>query len=153
MKHIPCGLYRTTEAIGESVPAGVLVYFHNHGEPGPGLYLPESWQNNRVCFSQEGICIPDNDYAATLQALATEGFYVVIEPFYCCEQRCQYFEADTLVQLGYNGDAEPILFLPEIIDGALALPAEGTFIDDARLAKLKRLLVAESDEQGPKTLQ
>ena len=40
----PCGLYRTTGPVG-SIPEGRLIYFHNHGEPGPGLYLPASWTN------------------------------------------------------------------------------------------------------------
>lgn len=38
---VPCGLYRTTRPIPDAVPAGVLVYYHNHGDPGPGVYLPD----------------------------------------------------------------------------------------------------------------
>ena len=32
----PCGLYRTTKPVGD-VPAGALVYFHNHGTPGAAV--------------------------------------------------------------------------------------------------------------------
>ena len=53
-----CGLYRTTASIGR-VAANHLVYFHNHGNPGPGVYLPESWEHNRAKFSPQGITLPD----------------------------------------------------------------------------------------------
>lgn len=138
---IPCGIYRTTLPIEDAVPDGVLVQFHNHGDPGPGVYLPREWKNNRAIFQAEGVTIPEPSYAGTLEPLLPEGFYCVMEPFHCCDQRCQHFEQDLLVQLGYNGDAEPILFLPELIDGALALPATGTIVDDWKLAKLRRLKV------------
>ena len=142
----PCGIYRTTLPIKgstgeESVPAGVLVFFHNHGDPGPGVYMPREWKNNRASFHDRGVTIPDDGYPESLEPLLPEGFYRVAEPFHCCDNRCQYFDTDLLVQLGYNGDAEPILFIPEMIDGALALPATGTIIDDWKLAKLTPLKV------------
>lgn len=99
-----CGLYKTTGAIG-AVPAGRLVYFHNHGDPGPGLYLPERWAGNRAQFARSGVVLDDPGAVRFLSPLPTEGFYCVAEPFYCCEQRCRHFETDTLVQLGY--DVEP----------------------------------------------
>jgi hypothetical protein len=33
----PCGIYRTSQPLGDHVPAGQLVFFHNHGDPGPGI--------------------------------------------------------------------------------------------------------------------
>ena len=48
----PCGLYRTVKPIG-SIEAGRLVYFHNHGDPGPGLYFPESWSAQPRAVLQE----------------------------------------------------------------------------------------------------
>jgi hypothetical protein len=151
---IPCGIYRTTEAIGEAVPTGVLIYYHNHGDPGPGVYLPDSWRNNRAVFRDDGTTIPDASYAETLQPLLAEGFYRVVEPFFCCEDRCQYFEDALLVQLGYNGDAQAILFVPELVEGAMALPAEGTLVDDAQLSQLSPLKVpVASDVPTDVTLQ
>lgn len=147
-----CGLYRTTQPIEGSVAAGVLVYYHDHGEPGPGVYLPCEWRNNRAIFDEHGTTIPDANYADTLQPLLPEGLYRVAEPFHCCEQRCQHYERELLVQLGYNGDAEPILFLPEMVDGALALPAEGTLISDDKLAKLRPLKVVMGEPLGAATL-
>ena len=134
----PCGIYRTTVPIS-GVPAGALVYYHNHGEPGPGVYLPRDWRNNRAVFHEHGTTVPDERYAETLQPLAAEGFYRVSEPFSCCEKRCVTLEPDQLVQVGYNGRAQPILFLPTLVDGLLAIPSTGTFIDEERLAKLRPL--------------
>jgi hypothetical protein len=139
----PCGLYRTTAPIAE-VPAGQLVYFHNHGDPGPGVYLPASWQNNRASFHRGGTTLPDEALASTLKALPREGLYVVESSFTCCGKNCRTFEPDTLVQLGYNGHGKAILFLPTLSQDGVALPGRGTAIDDDRLAKLRALKVGES---------
>ncbi|MCK5800380.1 MAG: hypothetical protein KAI47_24490 [Deltaproteobacteria bacterium] len=141
-----CGIYRTTEPIDEAIPAGAFVYYHNHGDPGPGVYLPESWRNNRAVFHETGTTIPAPSYAETLEPLVTEGFYRVTEPFYCCEKHCQRFEEDLLVQLGYNGDAQAILFVPELVEGAIALPAEGTLVDEEQLARLQPLKIPVAEE-------
>ena len=140
----PCGLYRTTRAIGSDVPAGRLVFFHNHGEPGPGVYLPASWKLNRAVWSERGVTVPDAEWAASLEPLPREGFYRVREPFHCCTQECRLFGANLLVQLGYNGEARPILFVPEWTEAGLAIPTSGTVTDLDRLARLDRLEVAES---------
>jgi hypothetical protein len=135
----PCGLYRTTQALGEQVPAGRLVYFHNHGEPGPGVYLPTGWRQNRAVFQDEGILLPGRWWAATLDALSPEGFYRVRETFHCCDARCRAFEVDLLVQLGYTAEAEALLFVPEVVDHALVIPDQGVRIDRSRLARLHPL--------------
>jgi hypothetical protein len=119
-----CGLYRTTASFG-SIPAGRLVYFHNHGDPGPGVYLPKQWRYNRAEFEERGQVLEDLDQVRFLEPLPAEGLYRVIEPFHCCEKRCRVFDAEALVQLGYNAQAEPILFVPELIDSMLAIPANG----------------------------
>jgi hypothetical protein len=140
-----CGIFVTTQPIAE-VPAGRLVYFHNHGDPGPGIYLPASWRANRAVFQPEGLTLPDPALASTLKALAQEGFYAVREPFDCCAQRCRRFEADDFVQLGYDARAQPILFLPELVGTAIAIPELGTRIDDFRVARLRRLRLLESED-------
>jgi hypothetical protein len=139
----PCGLYRTRAAIG-AIPTGRLVFFHNHGDPGPGLYLPSGWKRNRVELQQRGQTLEDLDLLKHLEPLPPEGLYRVIEPFFCCERKCREFETEALVELGYNGDGEPILFLPELVDGMLAIPTNGTSIDHQALALLKQLRVATS---------
>jgi hypothetical protein len=148
----PCGLYRTGLALGDEVPAGCLVYFHNHGDPGPGVYLPSGWSANRARWHEHGHTIPSPEWAATLEALPAEGLYRVREEFACCERRCRVYEPDLLVQLGYDGEAQPILFVPEWTQAGLAIPETGTGIDADRLDRLAPLLVVEA-EDVPEQLQ
>ncbi len=143
----PCGIYRTKDAIGE-VPAGRLVYFHNHGDPGPGIYLPSGWKGNKARFHERGHTLPDLETADSLVRLASEGFYRVVEPFFCCEKECRRFETDHLVQLGYDAAATPILFTPEMVDGAMALPEHGARIDAVCIDSLAPLRVAQRVQQG-----
>lgn len=145
----PCGLYRTTEPI-EGVPANQLVYFHNHGDPGPGVYLPEAWALNRARFSKRGTTLPDPSLAFTLERLPAEGFYRVLEEFTCCEKNCRTFGPDLLVQLGYNAQAEPILFVPELSDAGVALPQMGTKLARDRLGRLSPLKVATPKGAAPR---
>lgn len=142
----PCGLYRTTRPLGE-VPAGRLVYFHNHGEPGPGVYLPSGWATNRASWQPRGVTLgnPELD-AATLSPLPAEGLYAVREAFFCCARHCTRFERGQLVQLGYDGEATPILFVPEWSGKGLGFPERGTRLEGDGLARLDRLVVAQGAE-------
>ncbi len=148
--HPPCGLYRTTRAL-EGVAPGRLVYFHNHGDPGAGIYLPQSWASNRARWNERGYTVPDAEWSKTLVPLAPEGLYRVTERFYCCEKRCRVYEPNQLVQLGYNGDAEPLIFVPEWTRGGLGIPERGNLLESAALSKLVLLVVAEGNasEQQP----
>ena len=139
----PCGLYRTTRAMGDHVPAGRLVYFHNHGDPGPGVYLPSGWTANRARWHEQGHTLPSEDWAASLAPLPAEGLYRVTEAFTCCSKNCRTYDADLLVQLGYDGTASALLFLPEWTPKGLAIPETGIRIDADRLSRLRPLRVAE----------
>jgi hypothetical protein len=143
----PCGLYRTTQALGNDVPSGRLVYFHNHGDPGAGVYVPSGWRQNRAQWSERGNLLPGDWWAATLDPLAPEGYYRVREAFYCCNKQCQMFEVDQLVQLGYSAEADPLLFVPEIIDGVFIVPDTGARIDRSRVAKLQALKTPVSSSE------
>ena len=68
----PCGVYKLTSSVA-GIEAGRLVYFHNHGDPGPGLYLPETWQANRAKWSDRGTTVPPDFDAKVLHALPEEG--------------------------------------------------------------------------------
>ncbi|MBI5543662.1 MAG: hypothetical protein HY901_07245 [Deltaproteobacteria bacterium] len=140
----PCGLYRTRAALGDHVPAGRLVYFHNHGEPGPGIYLPSGWKLNHASFHARGTPLPSPEWAANLEPLPAEGLYRVREPFTCCKRGCRTFEADLLVQLGYDATARPLLFVPEWTDAGLAIPETGTPLDPDRLGALAKLRVSQA---------
>lgn len=140
--HPPCGLYRTTRAL-ENLPAGRLVMFHDHGEPGPGVYLPRAWALNRAQWHDRGITAPSAEWSQSLEPLAAEGLYSVAETFHCCDKRCTEFPKGQLVQLGYDGEANAILFLPEWTSRGLGFPERGTRLDRDRVSKLTRLAVAQ----------
>ena len=140
----PCGVYRTTQPLEGHVPAGRLVFFHNHGNPGPGVYLPSGWALNRAQWHDTGHTIASEEWAATLVAMPTEGFYRVREGFTCCAKACRTYEPELLVQLGYNAEAAPLLFLPEWTDVGLAIPEMGVAIDDDRLRCLAALRVVDA---------
>jgi hypothetical protein len=137
-----CGLYKTTKPIGQ-IEAGRLVYFHNHGNPGPGVYLPAKWHQNRCTFSESGTTVSADFDPSSLQELPVEGFYRVTHEFYCCEKQCTKFETDVFVQLGYNGSAAPILFTPELTSNGIKLPERGSVIDEHNMKNLVLLRIAE----------
>lgn len=137
----PCGLYRTTAALGD-IPAGRLVSFHNHGDRGPGVFLPTGWIQHRAQFGEVGAAIPSTRWSRTLDALAPEGIYRVREPFYCCEKQCRLFERDLLVQLAYTPEATPVVLVFGARDGALVLIEPGNLVDRATVARLSPVKVS-----------
>lgn len=143
----PCGLYRTTKQIG-SIPADRLVYFHNHGDPGPGVYFPESWSGNRAKFAQNGTVLPNGFDVKSLRPLPPEGFYRVKATFHCCEKKCVKYEPESFVQLGYNGNGKALLFIPELAGTAIDIPERGVFVDDKQLENLVPLRMAEKQGGG-----
>ncbi len=149
--HPPCGLYRTTRPLGE-LPPSRLVFFHNHGDPGPGIYLPTGWNLNRVEWHAQGTTVLDPDWSSTLEPLLAEGLYSVHTAFACCGKNCVQFRAGQLVQLGYDGQATPILFVPEWSTRGLGFPAHGSRLDGDRLANLSLLTVARGAESPRETM-
>jgi hypothetical protein len=150
-----CGLYLTTKTIGNVAP-GRLVYFHNHGDPEPGIYLPTSWHLNRATFDTKGTPLVDHSLADTLKPLPREGLYQVESVFTCCDKNCRSFEKSLLVQLGYNGGGDAILFVPKWTETGLSFPERGQFIDSDRVKCLVPLLVespAKPKEAEPTTKQ
>jgi hypothetical protein len=143
----PCGLYLTTGTIG-SIEEGRLVYFHNHGEPGPGIYLPEDWKYNRAQFGKKGQMLGDPGLVRFLRPLPPEGFYRVVEAFHCCEKHCRLFQQEALLQLGYNAQGEPILFVPELVDSMFAVPAKGWKTSLESIAQMRQLAVPVTRRDG-----
>jgi hypothetical protein len=147
----PCGLYRTVKPIG-GLEAGRLVYFHNHGDPGPGLYFPERWTHNRAHFSAKGSTVPSDFDPRALMALPGEGFYRVKRAFHCCEKKCVQFEPEALVQLGYNGAGKALVFVPQLTRGAITVPERGVMIDDVAFENLVALIVPEVEARDDLSL-
>lgn len=123
----PCGLFRTTEPLKgkeQWVRAGMLVYFHNHSQQGPPLVLlPSENRENRWVFHEKGYLIREPEYAETLEPLLAEGLYVLTEPIHLSRE--EFIPDRTLVQLGYNRSADPILFLGQYEDNAIFFPDSG----------------------------
>ncbi len=141
-----CGLYRTDKPLitrsGTSrveIPAGRLVSFHNHGDPGPGIYPVKGWKSNRAIFATSGMVV-EPEYAKTLIPLPPEGFYRVVQPFACCEKNCRTFEAESLVQLGYNGQGQGIVF-SAVWEDTLYFMDKGSLISDENFQFLAPLKV------------
>ena len=112
-----CGLYRTTKALPgyeEQVPAGALVYFHNHSDSGLPQVIPADHNiHNRWHFHGPGIAFRSPSWAESLQKMPAEGFYML--------RRELSFEGGswpkgTLVQLGYTRTADAILFIGQVRD-------------------------------------
>lgn len=125
----PCGIYRTTIALPgreQDVPAGRLVYFHNHSEQGaPIVLMPRSNTSNRWTFNERGFLIEGEASAlfiATLMSLPEEGLYIVQRPIGSGEAMLR---PRTLVQVGYNPSGHVILFAAEPRDNGLTFPDRG----------------------------
>ena len=125
----PCGLYRTTEDLVEhpnSVGPNLLVYFHNHSDQGPPMVaLPDANAHNRWRFKKAGFSIERRSYIDSLVPLKPEGLYRLRGHFHPDDERV--VAANSLVQLGYNRAAEPILFFPKVIEGenGFVFPVQG----------------------------
>ncbi|MFW5738780.1 MAG: hypothetical protein ACOC1F_00295 [Myxococcota bacterium] len=109
-----CGLYRTTKALPgheREVPAGRLVYFHNHSDAGlPRVIVPEHILCNRWHFHGDGIAFRARSWADTLHKLPAQGYYVLRSIF---RFEGGAWPKGALVQLGYTRGGEPILFIAQ----------------------------------------
>ena len=109
----PCGLYRTGRPLKsqpDAIPAGILVMFHNHSNRNiPMLQLPKENTHNVWTFQEEGPGIEDDDaFLKALKPLREQGFYFLREDIQTPDGR---LPKGSLVQLGYNRNADPIFFI------------------------------------------
>jgi hypothetical protein len=110
-----CGLFRTMKPLPEhegEVPAGILVYFHNHSDSGlPVIVVPDHNVHNRWHFHGAGIPFRGLSWADSLVKLPAEGFYML--------RKTLVFQGGewpkgALVQLGYNRSGDGILFIAQV---------------------------------------
>lgn len=139
----PCGIYKTTTNIAK-IPADRFVYFHNHGDPGAGIYMPERWLNNRAEFSKQGTPLSNDEESATLIPLPPEGLYRVRQTFKCTANSNIAFSPGQLVQLGYNRRADSILFVPIWNETGLVMPERGVLMEPENIRYLEQLLVGHA---------
>ncbi len=152
-----CGLYRTTKPLPEhedEVPAGLMVYFHNHSDSGlPVVIPPEHNIFNRWHFHGSGLPFRGLSWADSLTKLLPEGFYMLRKPL--------TFDAGewpkgTLTQLGYNRNGDPILFIAQVraqlTENSLFFNDRGVGIKREQLSMLEPLQIfAEPPPDGAHT--
>ncbi len=137
------GLYRTTQPMPgheEEFPAGVLVYLGVQTNGGGKFVVrPGDNRNNRWYWGEPVTPLRSPTWAKTLRSLPPEGFYTLPQAIEL-ESGGRWLE-NALVQLGYNGDGKPILFVAEQRDGesanALFFSERGIGIDDGLLTRLR----------------
>lgn len=123
----PCGLYKTGVPLpGDEahLPAGKLVYFHSHSDQGPPVVCcPENNQHNRWRFQQQGHVVDDPVFLAALEPLLPEGLYAIKAHVHISKE--ELLPERTLVQLGYDRDATPILFPGRFSENSIVFPPTG----------------------------
>ena len=98
--------------------------FHNHSKQGaPLVLLPESVTDNKWTFHTHGFLVDHQEFIDRMIALPAEGFYVLKEHIHITEE--EIIPDRTLVQLGYNGKGEGILFPGRFEENTIAFPAKG----------------------------
>ena len=143
-----CGLYKTGASIvlgGKELPAPALVYFHNHPDKNEKiLMMPKSNTGNRWAFHEKGFRVDDDSFIVSLTQMKSEGLYRLKEHFHPNDS--EWVPKNALVQLGYNGSADPILFFPYGIEklNGIQFPDRGMKITEKIYALLEPM-----DLRGP----
>ena len=136
------GLYRTTQPYPgheATFPAGVLVYL---GQPTNGgvkfVVRPGRNTNNRWFWGDPTTPLRSPTWAKTLRQLPSEGYYTLPDTLEL-EGGGRWLK-NAIVQLGYNGNGQGILFVAEQreTDGqnALYFSDRGVGIEDGLLERL-----------------
>ncbi len=141
-----CGLYRTTKPLPEheaAVPAGSMVYFHNHSDSGlPVVIVPDHNIQNRWHFHGAGIPFRGLSWADTLIKLPAEGFYMLRKGL---DFEGGSWPKATLTQLGYTKTGDPILFIAQqrasMEENDLFFSDRGVGISREQLSMLEQLSV------------
>jgi len=122
-----CGLYQTGAALPgneEGVPAGILVYFHNHSDQGPAMVLtPHDNEHNRWRFHERGWSVEEPDFIEAMVPLKPEGLYVNSEHIHISRE--EIIPERMLIQLGYNRGGDSILFVGRFEANTIAFPSQG----------------------------
>lgn len=148
-----CGLYLTTKPLPgheDRVPAGTIVYFHNHSDSGlPSVLPPDHNIFNRWHFHGPSIEFRGLSWADTLKKLAAEGFYTLKREFAFDGGS---YPKGALVQLGYTQAGDPILFIGRVRAGMqendLFFSDKGVKITREQLSLLEPAPVYEEPEAG-----
>ena len=151
-----CGLYRTgIDLPGHEtdVPAGSLVFFHNHSESGPPIVLlPSENTHNRWTFGERGWLCEDTAFVGGLVPLVDEGLYVVHDGHLHVSAE-EVLAEKTLVQLGYNRRGDTILFVARFDDNTIHFPERGYRFESVDIhAKLRPVNFAAPSAEPDRVL-
>ena len=143
MKLTEPGLYRTTSpypAHEDTIPANVLVYVGVKDGGGlPFVVRPGANRKNRWFWGDPTIPMRAASWAKGLVKLPREGFYTLPEEI-SFEGGGKWLK-NAVVQLGYNGEGQGILFVGEQHESeeknVLIFSDRGRVIDDKLLNRLK----------------
>jgi hypothetical protein len=136
------GLYRTTQALPgheDAFPSGVLV-FVGQSDNGAGRFVVRPGQNrrNRWYWGEPTTPLRSPSWGQTLKALPSEGFYNLPEDLFFSNGG--RWVKNAIVQLGYNGFGQGIVFVAEWQDDGtenlLRFSDKGMLIDDDLLSRL-----------------
>jgi len=137
------GLYRTTKPYPgheETIPAGVLVFVGVPDNGGlPFVVRPGANRNNRWFWGEPTIPFRAVSWGDSLMKLPPEGFYTLPQEI-TFDGGGKWLE-NAIVQLGYNGEGQGIIFVGEQHEGEerniLFFSDKGRIIDDKLLNRLK----------------
>ena len=154
-----CGLYKTTKPLPgheTKVPAGVIVYFHNHSDSGlPQVLTPDHNVHNRWHFHGPAIEFRGLAWADTLKRLPDEGFFMLKKELAFDGGK---WPKGALVQLGYTKEGQAILFIGRVrarlAENDLFFSDRGVAVTPEQMANLERAQVYSeptegSEEHGP----
>ena len=150
-----CGLYRTTKPLPgheEKVPAGTLVDFHNHSDSGlPTVTAPDHNVHNRWHFHGPPIEFRGLAWASSLEKLPPEGFFTLRKELTFDGGK---WPKGALVQLGYNRQGDPILFIARVRsrleENDLFFSDRGVGVKREQLSILEQAVVHKEEEtHGP----
>ncbi len=136
------------------IPAGILVYFHNHSDSGlPVVIPPEHNVLNRWHFHGAGIPFRGLSWADSLTKLPNEGFYMLRKGL---EFEGGSWPKGALVQLGDTKNADPSLFSAQareqLLEYGLWFSDRGTSITREQISLLEPLQIyAEPPPEGAHT--
>ena len=135
------GLYRTTRALPgheKEIPAEALIYI---GRKAGHRFVvrPHDNRQNRWFWHDPVVTLSDQAWCSTLVDLPLEGFYTLPEEITFTEGG--RWLKNAIVQLGYNEDGRPIVFVAEQPEGgtqnALYFSDRGMLIDDALMRRME----------------
>jgi len=146
------GLYRTTRALAgheKDIPAESLVYI---GRKGGQRFVvrPHDNRQNRWFWHDPVVTLTNQEWCSTLVTLPVEGFYTLPEEI--AFSGGGRWLKNAIVQLGYNEDGRPILFIAERHEGAkengLLFSDRGMLIDDTLMVRLQWAPILPTGPKG-----